>query len=88
MSKYIFCYLIIVNLLGLIICFYDKKASRSKGKMRVPESTLFTIAIVGGSIGFWTGMQLFRHKTRHCYFVWGIPIIIIVQVILFVMIRY
>ncbi len=54
-----------------------RKAQRSA--YRIPEATLFTIAIMGGSIGSIIGMYLFRHKTKHWYFVFGMPIILILQ---------
>lgn len=57
-----------------------RKAQRSA--YRIPEATLFTIAIMGGSIGSIIGMYLFRHKTKHWYFVFGMPIILILQLAL------
>ncbi len=59
----------------------DKQRAR-KGAWRIPESTLFTIAIIGGSIGSILGMRTFRHKTRHWYFVYGMPFILIMQIVL------
>lgn len=61
--------------------FIDKKKA-IKHAYRIPEATLFTIALIGGSIGSIVGMQWFRHKTKHWYFVIGMPAILIVQVIL------
>ncbi len=71
-------YLIVINILGFALMGIDKrKAQRSA--YRIPEATLFTIAIMGGSIGSIIGMYLFRHKTKHWYFVFGMPIILILQ---------
>ena len=58
----------------------DKSRARRKA-WRIPESTLFLIAFIGGSIGSIAGMYFFRHKTLHLSFVWGMPAILIVQVI-------
>ena len=88
MIELIVIYFLIINFLGFVVCFYDKKASKTKGKMRIPESTLFTISIVGGSLGFWIGMYLFKHKTKHLYFIIGIPLIIVIQMIVFLIIFY
>ena len=52
----------------------DKRKAK-KGSFRIPEATLFSIAIIGGSIGSILGMFLFRHKTKHWYFVIGLPVI-------------
>ena len=67
-------YLASVNLLAFTVYGADKR--------RVPEKTLFLLAIIGGSVGAWAGMYTFRHKTRHWYFVWGIPAILLAQVAL------
>lgn len=74
-------YLAAVNLLAFTVYGADKRRAK-KDKRRVPEKTLFLLAIIGGSVGAWAGMYTFRHKTRHWYFVWGIPTILVVQVAL------
>lgn len=74
-------YLVVINLISFIVMGMDKHKAK-KHVWRIPESTLFVLAIIGGSIGSITGMHLFRHKTRHWYFVYGMPAILIVQIIL------
>ena len=49
---------------------------------RVPEKILFGAALLGGSAGAWAGMYVFHHKTRHWYFVVGIPLILAAQLAL------
>ena len=73
-------YIALVNLLGLYAMFTDKQRAKKRA-FRVPEATLFAIAIIGGSIGSILGMYLFRHKTRHWYFVYGMPLILILQIL-------
>lgn len=72
-------YVVLVNLLGLYAMYSDKQKAKKRA-FRVPEATLFTIAIIGGSIGCILGMYLFRHKTRHWHFVYGMPFILILQI--------
>ena len=74
-------YLAIVNLIAFTVYGADKRRAR-KDRRRVPEKTLFLLAIIGGSLGAFLGMRLFRHKTRHWYFVWGIPAIMVLQIAL------
>ena len=74
-------YLILINLIGLITMGLDKSKAR-RGVWRIPEKTLFLISLIGGSIGTWAGMYLFRHKTKHWYFVVGMPAILILQVVI------
>ena len=58
------------------------KYKAKKRAFRIPEATLFIVAIIGGSIGSIIGMYAFRHKTRHWYFVYGMPAILILQILL------
>ncbi|MBY0757256.1 DUF1294 domain-containing protein [Clostridium sardiniense] len=74
-------YILIVNILGYFLMFLDKQKAK-KHKWRIPENTLMLVAIIGGSIGSIISMQTFRHKTKHIKFKFGIPIILILQVIL------
>ncbi len=55
------------------------KSRAIKRLWRIPESTLFIIAVIGGSIGSIIGMKFFHHKTKHWYFVYGMPAILIIQ---------
>jgi len=74
-------YLAVINLLTFIVYGADKRRAR-KGKWRVPEKTLFLLPLLGGSIGALLGMRVFHHKTKHWYFVWGIPAILLAQIAL------
>ena len=71
-------YLIVINIIAFIVFGVDKSRAR-RHAWRVPEATLFALAIFGGSIGAIAGMYFFRHKTRHWYFVIGMPLILILQ---------
>lgn len=77
-SVLIFYYLL-VNLLGFY-AMYDDKLRAKKRAFRIPEATLFALAVIGGSIGCIAGMYVFRHKTRHWHFVYGMPLILILQI--------
>ena len=71
-------YLAVINLFTLMMFSVDKISAGRKGK-RIPESTLFILAIIGGSVGALLGMYICRHKTRKMKFVIGIPVIIALQ---------
>lgn len=58
----------------------DKKRAK-RGAYRISEKTLFMIAILGGSMGSIAGMNHFRHKTKHWYFKYGMPAILVIQII-------
>jgi len=71
-------YFVFMNIAGYASMGLDKvKAKRHA--WRIPEATLFSIAILGGSVGSIFGMFHFRHKTKHWYFVVGLPIIFFIQ---------
>ena len=76
-------YLLIVNLLGFVLMFIDKKRAQNN-QWRIKEATLFLSAAIGGSIGSMLGMKVFRHKTKHLSFLIGMPAIFIVQAALVV----
>ena len=82
----IMIYLLIINIIGCALMWYDKKCAQ-RGQWRVKEKTLFTISLIGGSIGTFAGMYLFRHKTKHTSFKYGIPTIIVLQVCTLVLIK-
>lgn len=69
----------LINILAFTLIGIDKYKSRHN-RWRIREKTFFTVAALGGSVGIMVGMYFFRHKTRHTSFVWGIPIILILQV--------
>ena len=69
-------YLAAANLTGLLIMGLDKKRAK-EGGWRIPEKTLFLVSFLGGSLGTLAGMYIFRHKTRHWYFVVGMPLILV-----------
>lgn len=72
-------YLVIVNIVGFVMMGIDKKKA-IRGAWRIPEASLFLVALIGGSIGSILGMQTFRHKTKHWYFKYGMPAILLLQV--------
>ena len=71
-------YFLAVNVLTFIVYGVDKWKAR-RGRWRVPEATLLGLAAVGGSVGAWLAMQLFRHKTQHKKFRYGVPILFVLQ---------
>ena len=71
-------YVIGMNLVTLYLMAHDKSQAR-KHSRRVPERTLFLLAVLGGSLGAIVAMRIWRHKTKHPSFVIGMPAILIVQ---------
>ena len=81
--KYLLIYLGIINLIGFFAMFLDKQKAK-RNKWRIPEKTLFLLAIIGGSLGTTLGIHMFRHKTKHWYFKFGMPMILIIQFVLMI----
>ena len=77
---YFYAYLLLINAAGFALMLTDKRKA-IKGHWRIPERTLLTCAMLGGSIGCLAGMHLVRHKTRHMKFTLGIPVILAIQLI-------
>ena len=78
MPPVLIAYLIVINLVTLFAFIIDKKKAK-RSKWRIPEATLLGLAALGGSIGAWLGMRLWRHKTLHNKFRFGIPLIFLAQ---------
>ena len=81
MERILVIYLLAVNLFAFILYGIDKKRARNR-EWRISEKTLIGIAVIGGSVGAILGMHVFHHKTRHWYFRYGLPVILIIQVLL------
>ena len=74
-------YLLIINAIGFTVMRYDKYLAKNN-LYRIPEKSLFGIAIFGGSLGCLIGMYTARHKTRHLSFTLGMPAILLIQIFL------
>lgn len=81
MKFLLIAYIIIINLAGFLLMGIDKLRARRR-KWRIPERTIFIIALLYGSIGVFIGMYLFRHKTRKLRFSIGIPAIMVIQLLI------
>ena len=73
-------YLLLINLVTLSMFGIDKWKAKHN-KWRIPETTLLTISVIGGSIGALCGMRIFHHKTLHKKFYIGVPVILVLQAI-------
>lgn len=78
LQKILLGYILIMSIVAFSVCGADKFAAQRQ-KRRVPEKVLFLLAAIGGSLGLYLGMFTFRHKTKHWYFVVGVPAIILAQ---------
>ena len=80
------CYLLVMNLITFFVFGFDKWKAKYKEKhetaRRVPEKTLFLLAALGGSVGALLGMRVWHHKTLHKSFRFGIPAILILQIVI------
>ena len=70
-----------MNLAAFLLMRADKARAR-RGQWRIRESTLFLVTALFGGLGGTLGMVMFHHKTRHWYFRWGFPMLLIIQGVL------
>ena len=80
-------YLVLVNAVAFLAMGLDKRLAKIEGARRIPEKTLLGLAVIGGSVGAIFGMKLFRPKTLHNQFRYGLPLILIVQLVLLALMR-
>ena len=83
MMRYFIIYLIIINIIAFLAMYIDKRKAKY-GKWRIPEQSLFILALIGGSIGAIIGMYTFRHKIKKLRFSVGFPVILVLQIILII----
>lgn len=81
--RYFIIYLVIINIIAFLAMYIDKRKAKY-GKWRIPEQSLFILALIGGSIGAIIGMYTFRHKTKKLRFSVGFPVILTLQIILII----
>ena len=79
MNEILLYYLIGINMLTFFVYGIDKWKAQ-KGRWRIPEASLLTLAVIGGSIGAWVGMKAWHHKTMHKKFKYGLPLILLAQI--------
>ncbi len=81
MAKLIIAYFLLINVITFFVYGLDKLKAK-KQAWRIPEAVLLMLAVIGGSIGALIGMKVWHHKTLHNKFRFGVPIILILQVII------
>ena len=81
MANALLYYLIVINILTFLVYGIDKWKAKQDG-WRISEATLLMLAVIGGSIGALLGMQVWRHKTMHLKFKYGLPLILLAQIAL------
>lgn len=84
--KYVLYYLAAINVVAFLVYGIDKWRAK-RGAWRVSEKTLFLLPILGGSVGAIAGMKVFHHKTKHWYFKYGLPLILLLQLALVVWLK-
>ena len=81
MANALLYYLIVINILTFAVYGIDKWKAK-QGSWRISEATLLMLAVIGGTIGALLGMQVWRHKTMHKKFKYGLPLILLAQIVL------
>lgn len=79
-------YWAVLNLAGFAMMGIDKKRA-IRGAWRISEASLFLTALLGGALGCTLGKHCFHHKTRHWYFRYGLPAILLLQLFLWIYLR-
>ncbi|WP_352398586.1 DUF1294 domain-containing protein [[Clostridium] aminophilum] len=86
MTNVAMVYAAAVNIIAFLMFGMDKMRAK-RNEWRIPESSLLTVALIGGSVGAWAGMRFFHHKTRKPRFTVSIPVMMLAQAALLVWMR-
>lgn len=87
LTKISIIYLLVINIAGFLVMGLDKHKAKM-GNRRIPENTLFGFTFLGGGIGTIAGIYAFRHKTKKKKFTIGMPLILILEILIFVYFKY
>lgn len=71
---------VVMNLTGFITMLIDKRRAINN-KWRISERNLLLIAFIGGGLGSYIGMRLFKHKTRHLKFIILLPVFLVINLL-------
>lgn len=74
-------YLLLINGVGFLLMGIDKRRAK-RGAWRISEKSLFLSSLLGGTVGAILGMRVFHHKTKHWYFRYGLPALLVLQLAL------
>ena len=85
--RYFYIYLVVINIIAVIVTVHDKSAAQ-KGAWRVKERTLMLISALGGAPAMFLTMLTIHHKTRKPLFMIGIPVIFVLELILFFVVKH
>ena len=85
--KYGLIYLLVINIVGFFAMGIDKHKAKM-GNWRIPENTLFSLCVLGGGVGTIAGMYTFRHKTKKKAFTIGMPLILILEILIFIYFKF
>ena len=81
LGRILLIYLLVLNIVAFAMYGIDKRKA-VKDQWRIPEKTLLLVALIGGSLGAFVGMQVFHHKTKHWYFKVFFTALLVIQVAL------
>ncbi len=79
MREIILYSVLFLNIITFLLYGLDKQKARQR-RWRIPEKVLIGFAVIGGSVGAYTGMKVFRHKTQKKKFSIGVPLIFLIQI--------
>lgn len=78
--KYVYVYLVVINILFFFIYGIDKKKAQKK-QWRISENSLLLGAFLGGSLGAFLAMRVFHHKTKHWKFKICVPLFLVIHIV-------
>ncbi|TMU85778.1 DUF1294 domain-containing protein [Bacillus sp. BHET2] len=83
LTSILYLYAIIINIIGFVIMGRDKRKAE-RHEYRISERVLWQVAILGGSVGAYLGMKVYRHKTKHKPFSLGLPLLVMLHCLFFI----
>jgi uncharacterized membrane protein YsdA (DUF1294 family) len=76
-----------MNIVTFVTFGIDKNLSKHN-QLRVPESTLLLLSALGGALGGFLAMYIFRHKTQKAKFFLVVPMLLVLHIVIAILVTF
>ena len=87
MLRFLTLYFFLINIVTFVTFGIDKNLSKHN-QLRVPESTLLLLSALGGALGGFLAMYIFRHKTQKAKFFLVVPMLIVLHIVIAILVTF
>ena len=87
MLRFLISYFFLMNIVTFVTFGIDKNLSKHN-QLRVPDSTLLLLSALGGALGGFLAMYIFRHKTQKAKFFLVVPMLLVLHIVIAILVTF